>query len=234
MLPKEDFGGFYECQQTTGESIARIIQDVLLRLGLPITNLRGQTYDGAANMSSVYSRCQAKVTEIQSLAMYICYGAHCGNLAARAALNTQTTRELSGGIDVLQELSNLYNQSCKLKTKMSNVLQESLGHPATPESLGKLYPARWLNRVSAIKVVLLQYETILKSLDELSESHEIINTRVAGLLDQLYRATTYIALHLCLLIFQKMERLTGLLQTKSYTINDIDNLYKVTTSRFKK
>jgi hypothetical protein len=224
LLPQEDFLGFYECQQTTGESIARIIQDVLLRLGLPISNLRGQTYDGAANMSGAYSGCQARIAEIQPLAMYIHCGAHCGNLVAQAALNTQTSRELCTAMDVLQELSNLYNQSGKIKTKMSELLQEDLQHPASPKSLGKLCTTRWLTRVAAIKAVLLQYETTLKSLDELAESDASINTRASGLSEQLSEANTYIGLYLCQLIFQKMERLTGLLQTKSYTINDMNNL----------
>ena len=224
LLPQEDFLGFYECKQTTGEAVARIIQDVLLRLGLSTNNLRGQTYDGAANMSGIYNGCQAKIAEIQPLAMYIHCGAHCGNLAAQAALDTQSTRDLCGAMDVLQELSNLYNQSGKIKTKMSDLLQEDLQYPAVPVSLGKLCTTRWLTRVAAIKAVLLQYETTLKSLDELAESDASINTRAAGLSEQLSRANMYIALHLCQLIFQKVERLTGLLQTKSYTINDMDNL----------
>ena len=175
-------------------------------------------------MSGVYSGCQAKVAEIQPLTMYIHCGAHCGNLAAQAALNTQTTRELCTAMDVLQELSNLYNQSGKIKTKMSDLLQEDLQHPAAPESLGKLCTTRWLTRVPAIKAVLSQYETTLECLDELAESDASINTRASAISEQLSRANTYIALHLCKLIFQKMERVTGLLQTKSYTINDMDNL----------
>ena len=152
-------------------------------------------------MSGVYSGCQAKVAEIQPLTMYIHCGAHCGNLAAQAALNTQTTRELCTAMDVLQELSNLYNQSGKIKTKMSDLLQEDLQHPAAPESLGKLGTTRWLTRVPAIKAVLSQYETTLECLDELAESDASINTRASAISEQLSRANTYIALQLCKLSF---------------------------------
>ena len=149
-----------------------------------------------------------KIAEIQPLAMYIHCGAHCGNLAAQAALNTQTTRELCTAMDVLQELS-------KIKTKMSDLLQEDLQHPAAPESHLVSYAQQ--------DGSLSQYERTLECLAELAESDASINTRASGISEQLSRANTYTASHLCKLIFQKMERLTGLLQTKSYTMNDMDN-----------
>jgi len=43
--------GLYSTDSTTGEALARMIEDVLLRFNLSISNLRGQTYDGAANMA---------------------------------------------------------------------------------------------------------------------------------------------------------------------------------------
>ncbi|XP_054287980.1 zinc finger MYM-type protein 1-like [Macrosteles quadrilineatus] len=46
----EDFIGLYETSSTTGETLTKIIQDVLLRLDLNIDNCRGQCYDGAGNM----------------------------------------------------------------------------------------------------------------------------------------------------------------------------------------
>lgn len=51
LVPQEVFIGLYGVAGTTGEEIARVAVDVLLRLNLPMSGLRGQTYDGAANMS---------------------------------------------------------------------------------------------------------------------------------------------------------------------------------------
>ena len=48
---KEDLIGIYEINATTGVAVATMLKDALLRLQLSITNLRGQTYDGASNMS---------------------------------------------------------------------------------------------------------------------------------------------------------------------------------------
>jgi len=52
-MPHEDFVGVCELHDTTGGTIANCIKDVLIRLNLSLSDLRGQTYDGAANMSGL-------------------------------------------------------------------------------------------------------------------------------------------------------------------------------------
>ena len=47
----EDFVGLYQITETTGHAIAETVDDALLRLGLDASLLRGQTYDGGANMA---------------------------------------------------------------------------------------------------------------------------------------------------------------------------------------
>jgi len=59
------------------------VQDVLIRLQLPIADLRGQTYDGASNMIvGQYKGCQALINQKQPLALYVHCGAHGVNLVA--------------------------------------------------------------------------------------------------------------------------------------------------------
>jgi Domain of unknown function (DUF4371) len=82
----EAFVGFYETASTTGEALSRIVLDVLIRLGLPLSKLRGQTYDGASNMSGKYSGTQAKIKEVQPLAIFVHCSAHCVNLVTEAAM----------------------------------------------------------------------------------------------------------------------------------------------------
>lgn len=61
LVPHEAFIGLYELSGTAGEAIARVAKDVLLWLNIPVTGLRGQTYDGAANMAGIHSGVQAKI-----------------------------------------------------------------------------------------------------------------------------------------------------------------------------
>ena len=55
LRPMEAFIGMYETPDTTGQTIANCVLDVLIRLQLPLSSLRGQTFDGASNMAGAYN-----------------------------------------------------------------------------------------------------------------------------------------------------------------------------------
>ena len=46
----ENFLGFCQITKTKTDTIVSTIKDALIRFKLSLTNLRGQTYDGASNM----------------------------------------------------------------------------------------------------------------------------------------------------------------------------------------
>lgn len=48
-MPNEEFIGLYCVSETTCKGLARVPQDVLLRLHLAVHGLRGQTHDRAAS-----------------------------------------------------------------------------------------------------------------------------------------------------------------------------------------
>ena len=50
----ELFAGLYAAPDTTAETVASIILDTLRRWNLETSNLRGQGFDGAANMSGCF------------------------------------------------------------------------------------------------------------------------------------------------------------------------------------
>ncbi len=54
FCPEEAFVGLHTTPSTTADAITALILDVLMRFGLLLENLRGQCYDGAANMSGVF------------------------------------------------------------------------------------------------------------------------------------------------------------------------------------
>ena len=88
LQPREEFVGFYAVDSTTGNMLAKCIKDCLLRFQLPLAKLRGQTYDGAANMSGAYNGCQAIMCREQPLAGYVHCSAHCSNLIALAVCSS--------------------------------------------------------------------------------------------------------------------------------------------------
>ena len=58
----EEFVGLYETENTTAETLTKIIKDVVCRLGLDLNDCRGQGYDGASNTSGRLSGVQARIS----------------------------------------------------------------------------------------------------------------------------------------------------------------------------
>ena len=80
------FSGFYAVDDAKGKTFEMTIKDVLLRVQLRISLLRGQTYDGTANMVGIYNGAQALIRQDQPFAVYVHCLSHCVNLATEAAL----------------------------------------------------------------------------------------------------------------------------------------------------
>ena len=62
---EEDFLGFFEATDTTGEGLTNLLIDSLTQAGLSLENCRGQSYDGASCMSGLVRGVQARVCKIQ-------------------------------------------------------------------------------------------------------------------------------------------------------------------------
>ena len=72
----EDFIGLVHVLQTTADSLTSAIKDVLIRCILPLSNCRGQAYDGASKMHGVATQILA----IEPTAIKVHCFAHCLNL----------------------------------------------------------------------------------------------------------------------------------------------------------
>jgi len=60
--------GLHQPPDTKETTIAAVFEDALMHWSLPMDSLRGQTYDGAANMAGEYNGCQAIMSPRQPLA----------------------------------------------------------------------------------------------------------------------------------------------------------------------
>lgn len=86
----EIFVGFYKTEDTKAETLFNILIDVLRRFDWDIRWLRGQCYDGAANMSGRISGLKTRVLRIERRALHIhCY-AHQINLVVQESLEEVT------------------------------------------------------------------------------------------------------------------------------------------------
>ena len=215
LVPHEMFIGLYEVSSTTGEAIAKVARDVLLRLNIPIDGLRGQTYDGAANMSGIHSGVQAEIKRQQPLALYVHCGSHCVNLVTQAAC--QSSPLVRDALQWTHELGTLTNMSGKFKGIFSEVAAASEG-PST--SLKPLCPTRWTVRGPAVRAVLSQYESVLTSLEEMgANSGTSTGAKANGLSERFQKGKTVLGLLLTLEVIEVLECLNKSLQKRTETIS---------------
>jgi hypothetical protein len=102
MCLNESFLGFAEASSTTGEELATTIMTKLREYGIVTQAMRGQGYDGAANMAGNFSGVHTRIqTEIPEVYYIHCY-AHCLNLAVVKSCQLPIVRNT---IDTVKDVS---------------------------------------------------------------------------------------------------------------------------------
>ena len=69
-----------EVPKTDAATLAMMIKDSLIHFSLPLSQCRGQSYDGASNMSGHISGVAARIQKEEESAIYVHCLAHCTNL----------------------------------------------------------------------------------------------------------------------------------------------------------
>ena len=117
---REDFIAFIHLPRITGEVIAEMIVSTLQGLGLKIENIRGQGYDGAANMSSDNVGVQRRIRERSPKAVYVHCSGHCLNLVISHSCALPQIRNV---IDKLKRCCLYFLESPKREGKANYTLQ---------------------------------------------------------------------------------------------------------------
>ncbi|XP_031727537.1 zinc finger MYM-type protein 1-like [Anarrhichthys ocellatus] len=212
LEPHEVFVGLYEVPGTTGEQMAKLVVDVLLRLNLPISRLRGQTYDGAANMAGKFNGAQAVLKKEQPLALYVHCGAHCVNLITQCACSASPL--VRDALQWVHDLGTLSNQSGKFKGVLAG---HGIGEGHI-KSVKPLCPTRWTVRGQTVDTVLSQYEAILTSLEEMALAVSDSGPRANGLLERFLKGKTVLGLLVASEVLGELECLNRSLQKQSETV----------------
>lgn len=208
---REQFVGLYQPPDTTAMSLAAIVKDALIRLNLPLENLRAQTYDGANNMSGIHNGCQALIASSQPLALHFHCAAHCANLVAEKTINSCPL--VRDAVQWAHELGVNFGRSGKFRKLFPDVAHR---FAETHTSIRPLCPTRWLCRASAIKCILTQYKAVVTSLSEMSEaSSGETAAKYSGLLDRFQQGKTVFGLTVALEILSLLEQLNVSLQARN-------------------
>ncbi|KAL4082431.1 hypothetical protein QTP88_029898 [Uroleucon formosanum] len=101
--PIERFIRFIPNCSHKAKYMATIVLQTLKNYDLDIANCRGQSYDNASNMSGAYSGLQARIKEVNSLAVFVPCSAHSLNLVGSCA--AESFSKLKPNSTVLKSLS---------------------------------------------------------------------------------------------------------------------------------
>ena len=162
----EDFIGLYEMDHgADAKNITKMITDVLLRLGLPMSNLRGQGYDGASVMSGSINGVSTQIKAMERRALYIHCCAHSLNLALQDA--TRSCTLIRDALDFVRELV-YFVKASPLRSRVFDEIKASNPDESKSSGLRPLCPTRWTVRTKAIQSILNNYQTLMDTLEMLS------------------------------------------------------------------
>ena len=161
LQPHEDFIGLYHVESTQSSTLVSTIHDVLQRVNISITKLRGQCYDGASSMSGHKNGVAAVLQSEEPRAVYThCYG-HALSLACSDAV--KNCKIMKDALDTSYELIKLVKKSPR-RDAILQKLKEQM--PNDSPGIRVLCPTRWTVRAQALHSILANYEVLQSLWDE--------------------------------------------------------------------
>ena len=215
----EDTLGLVQLPDTKAQTLFSVIKDMLIRCSLPISQCRGQAFDGASNMSGIRNGVQALVKEEQSRALYVHCLAHSLNLCVQDITKKCVLRR--NVMDFMHNLIQLIKFSPKRLYVFDSLRKNAAisGGENTP-SLRTLCPTRWTVRHSAINSILLNYEVLLRTLEKVEVGHDEYAAKEYGLHMRMETFDTYFGLKLAYTVFSAAEQFSVNLQAKDITVQE--------------
>lgn len=213
--------------KTNADTLTSVVKDCLIRFSLPISQCRGQAYDGASNMSGHLNGVAAQIEKDVPAALFLHYFAHCTNLCLQSI--GRQCAPIRYALDLVMGISQLIRYSPK-RTSLFLSLQSQFS-PGSTTSLEPLCPTRWMVRTAAISAVLTNYSVLCAALEEINaETHDEYGMKAGGYLAQMENFTTYFGLKLSHLVFSGAEQLSLTLQGKDTTIQEASMAAELTST----
>ncbi|XP_014674057.1 PREDICTED: 52 kDa repressor of the inhibitor of the protein kinase-like [Priapulus caudatus] len=161
---KEEFVRFSGLHRTTGYHIAQEMKSVLAEIGLDISNMRGQGYDGAAAMSSERIGVQKLIRDDAPKAVYMHCNGHCLNLVIGHACSNTDVRNM---IDKLKAVCLYFKYSPKRQGLLEHIITKNApGSKRKP--LLNLCKTRWAERQEAYTHVNDSYPHLVTAFEKIA------------------------------------------------------------------
>ena len=231
----ERFLTFIPIESHTGEALAMTVLKFLNKCDIDIKNLRGQSYDNAANMSGCYNGLQAHICQINPLAHYIPCAAHSLNLVGVSAAESCVNAISFFGL--IQKLFNFFSASTLRWAVMSECLENEAGSTLV---LKRVTGTRWCERADATKALSHGYSSFQKALSviagDVKQKPETIHDAKC-LLQDLSKKETAVMSVFWAVILERIDAGSKSLQKETIELKAAVNLLKslsdfVTSQRY--
>ena len=159
----EDFIGLHELSVTNAETLAFILKDVVLRLGLDPERLRGQCYDGCSTMMGKKSGVATTIkNELNRNALAIHCHAHALNLAGGDSI--KNCKLMQNALATSLEISKFVKKSPKRETQLINIHMDGLFTENDEQNKTKttrvFSDTQWAVRLGALISIIQHYKEL--------------------------------------------------------------------------
>ena len=159
----EDFIGLHELSVTNAETLAFILKDVVLRLGLDPERLRGQCYDGCSTMMGKKSGVAPAIkNELNRNALAIHCHAHALNLGGGD--NIKNSKLMQNALETSLEISKLAKKSPKRESQLITIHTKGLFTENDEQNKTKTIrvfsKTRWTVRCGALVSIIQHYKEL--------------------------------------------------------------------------
>lgn len=209
----EEFICFLSATDLTGAALCEQIVQELNQVGLQIENLRGQGYDGGANMSGKFRGVQSRIKQLQPLAIYMHCAAHKLNLAIVNACSLPSVRNMMG---IVGSVTVFVRESAKrLELFKQAILKKN--PEAKRVKLQSLSDTRWLERHDALLQFKELFDSIVQFLEEMDRTSP--SSKSASLLASIQRFDFVLPLTVTATVFETTVSLSRQLQAVALDLN---------------
>lgn len=140
---REEFISFVRLNRVRAIDISDAIIICLENIGLSLSNLRGQGYDGAASMSGIKTGVQARIKEKQPKAVYTHCSGHALNLSIVGSCAIPSVRNC---IDSIKSLTIWVKYSTKREGLLKAITSKET-HPTSRNPLLNVCVTRWVENI---------------------------------------------------------------------------------------
>ena len=162
----ERFLIFHQMICHKAEAIATTLLEYLERETIIFQDCRGQSYDNASNMSRKYSGMQARLKEVNLLALYIPCAGHSLNLVGTAAASCCV--EVISLFGFIQKIYTFFSASTYRGAILTTCLKERGGGLIVKALSG----TRWSARADATRALVEGYQVIREALNKIGDHME--------------------------------------------------------------